>query len=122
MIFLLLGSFLAAEEQHTIEVYGKKIPLLFDSKRDVMIIKGEYLKQFPSLTIAELLSFTANMNFVSRGYFQADPQAMGFNQEQVLVMINGIHHLRTQDFKTLSILHSHLYSNVNQPCHWPADR
>jgi len=90
VILLLLSSFLNAEEQHTIEVFGKKIPLLFDSKRDVMIIKGEYLRQFPSLTIAELLSFTANMNFVSRGYFQTDPQAMGFNQEQVLVMINGV--------------------------------
>jgi iron complex outermembrane receptor protein len=55
-----------------------------------MIIKGEFLKQFPSLTLAELLSFAANMNFVSRGYFQADPQATGFNQEQVLVMVNGV--------------------------------
>jgi iron complex outermembrane receptor protein len=55
-----------------------------------MIIKGEFLKQFPSITLAELLSFAANMNFVSRGYFQADPQTMGFNQEQVLVMVNGV--------------------------------
>ncbi len=90
VVLVLLCSFLYAEEQHTIEVYGKKIPLLFDSKRDVLIIKGEYLKQFPSLTLAELLSFAANMNFVSRGYFQADPQTRGFSQEQVLVMVNGI--------------------------------
>jgi iron complex outermembrane receptor protein len=90
LLLLLLCSFLCADEQHTIEVYGKKIPFLYDSQRDVMIIKGEFLEQFPSITLAELLSFAANMNFVSRGYFQADPQAVGFNQEQVLVMVNGV--------------------------------
>ena len=45
LVLLFLSSFLWPEEQHTVEVYGKKIPFLFDSKRDVLIIKGELLKQ-----------------------------------------------------------------------------
>ena len=90
IFFLILSNFLFSQDQHEIEVQGKKIPFSFDIKRDVLIIEGEFLRQFPSLNLPQLLSFVANMNFVSRGLFQADPQIMGFNQEQVVVMVNGI--------------------------------
>lgn len=70
---LLQGTFLATEEQHTIEVYSTKIPFLFDSKKAELIIKLGFLRQLPSLTLAQLLSFAAKMNFVSRGYLQASP-------------------------------------------------
>ena len=88
-IFMVSAGVLFCQEKHEIEVLGKKIPLAFDIKRGVLIIEGRYLQDFPAANLSQLLSYAANMNFFSRGYFQADPQIMGFNQEQIVVMING---------------------------------
>ena len=88
--FIILSSLLFSQEKYEIEVHGEKIPFSFDIKRDVLIIEKDFLRQFPALNLAQLISFVANMNFVCRGIFQADPQIMGFNQEQVVVMVNGI--------------------------------
>lgn len=90
IFFFILSSYLFPQERHEIEVQGEKIPFSFDTKREVLIIEKDFLKQFPSLNLPQLISFIANMNFVCRGIFQADPQIMGFNQEQVVVMVNGI--------------------------------
>ncbi|MFQ5721381.1 MAG: TonB-dependent receptor plug domain-containing protein [Candidatus Aminicenantales bacterium] len=90
IFFLILSPLLFSQEKYEIEVQGKKVPFSFDLKRDVLIIEKDFLKQFPSLNLAQLISFVANMNFICRGIFQADPQIMGFNQEQVVVMVNGI--------------------------------
>lgn len=87
---LISTTFLFCQEEYEIEVLGKRIPFTYDTKRNVLIVKGEFLKNLPCLNLPQLLSFIANMNFVMRGNFQADPQMMGFNQEQVLVMVNGI--------------------------------
>jgi iron complex outermembrane receptor protein len=91
--FFSLSSFVSPypnQESYEIEVLGKKIPLNFDTKRGVLVIEGETLREFPAANLAQVLSFAANMNVVSRGNFQADPQIMGFNQEQIVVMINGM--------------------------------
>ena len=90
LFFIILSSFIYPQERHEIEVQGEKVPFSFDTKREVLIIGKDFLKQFPSLNLPQLISFIANMNFVCRGIFQADPQIMGFNQEQVVIMINGI--------------------------------
>jgi len=89
LIFLLCASNLFSQERYEIEVLGEKIPFRFDSKRDVLVIEGKLLKQIPALNLPQLISLVANMNFVSRGLFQADPQMLGFNQEQIVVMVNG---------------------------------
>lgn len=89
---ILFSSFLkglCSQEAHVIEVEGKKIPFRFDPKRDVLVVEGEFLKQIPSLNVPQLLSLVANMNFVARGMFQADPEMTGFSQEQIVVMVNG---------------------------------
>jgi|GEM_PF-1976245 len=88
--FIILSSLLFSQEKYEIEVHGEKIPFSFDTKRDVLIIERDFLRQFPALNLPQLISFVANINFVCRGIFQADPQIMGFNQEQVVVMVNGI--------------------------------
>ncbi len=80
---------LISQEAHVIEVEGRKIPFRFDPKRDVLVIEGEFLKRIPALNVPQLLSLVANMNFISRGLFQADPEMTGFNQEQITVMVNG---------------------------------
>ena len=91
MIFLLLiCSALHSQEEHELEVLGEKFPMSFDIKRGVVVIEGEILQKLPAYNLPQLLGLIANMNFVSRGLFQADPQIMGFNQEQIVVMINGI--------------------------------
>jgi len=87
---LISTTFLFCQEEYEIEVLGKRIPFTYNTKRNVLIVKGEFLKNLPCLNLPQLLSFVANMNFVMRGNFQADPQMMGFNQEQVLVMVNDI--------------------------------
>ena len=73
-----------------IEVEGKKIPFRFDPMRDVFVIEGEFLEQIPALNVPQLLSLVANMNFVARGMFQADSEMAGFNQEQTVIMVNGL--------------------------------
>ena len=90
ILLLLLPVVLFGDQKHEIEVLASKVPFDFDTRRQVIVIQGELLRQFPSLSVAELISFIANMNFVTRGLFQADPQAAGFNQEQYVVMVNGI--------------------------------
>ena len=92
LIFLIDESY--AQEEHVIEVLGKKIPLSFDTKRGVLVIEGDTLRQLPAGSLSELLRFVANMNFISRSDFQSDPQIMGFNQEQIVVMVNRIEILR----------------------------
>lgn len=71
--FFILSSFFFPQERHEIEVQGEKIPFSFDIKRDVLVIEKDQIKQFPSLNLAQIISFIANMNFVCRGIFQADP-------------------------------------------------
>lgn len=88
-LLVLASGTLFCQEEHEIEVLGKKIPLTFDIKRGVLIIEGKNLQEFPARSLSQILSCAANMNFINRGQFQADPQIMGFNQEQILVMING---------------------------------
>lgn len=63
----------------------------FDSRKNVIVIEGEALKQFPSLNLSQLIGFISNMNFINRGLFQADPQVQGFNQEQFALMVNGMY-------------------------------
>lgn len=89
LVCLFFAPVLFSQEAYVIEVEGKKIPFRFDPKRDVLVIEGEFLKQIPFLNLPQLLSIVANMNFVARGIFQADPQMMGFNQEQIVIMVNG---------------------------------
>ena len=72
-----------------VEVEGQMIPFRFDPKRDVVVIEGEVLRRLPALNLPQLLSLVANLNFVTRGLFQADPEMTGFNQEQVAVLVNG---------------------------------
>ena len=90
ILFLVFSSFLFSEEKHEIEVLAEKIPFSFDLKRGILVVEKEFLKLFPALNLPQLISYVANMNFVCRGIFQADPQIMSFNQEQVVVMVNGI--------------------------------
>ncbi|MGB8952267.1 MAG: TonB-dependent receptor [Candidatus Aminicenantales bacterium] len=85
----LCTCFAFPQDTHEIVVLGKKIPFRFDPKRDVLVVEGEFLRQIPSFNLAQLISLVANMHFVSRGNFQADPQMSGFNQEQIVVMVNG---------------------------------
>lgn len=90
ILFLVFSSFLFSEEKHEIEVLAEKIPFSFDLKKGILVVEKEFLKLFPALNLPQLISYVANMNFVCRGIFQADPQIMSFNQEQVVVMVNGI--------------------------------
>jgi len=92
-ILLFFSAFVAAgfgQIRHEVEVQGKKIPFQEDPRRDVLVIEGEALRRLPSLQTAELVALVANMNFTVRGLFQADPQMMGFNQEQIAILIDGI--------------------------------
>ncbi|MBN1271407.1 MAG: TonB-dependent receptor [Candidatus Aminicenantes bacterium] len=116
-IVLLIPFLLYAQEQVEIEVQGKKVPLNFDSKKDVWIIEGKTLTELPSLNLADLLRFAANLSFVCRGFFQSDTQGLGFNQEQFTVLVDGVpvnnsqtgHHnlilpLHTENIKRIEIL------------------
>jgi len=116
-ILFLFPLLLYAQEHHEIEVKGEKIPLDFDSKKDVWIIEGKALTNLPSLNLADLLRFATNLNFINRSLFQSDTQGLGFNQEQFTVMVDGFpinnsqtgHHnlnlpLHTENIERIEIL------------------
>lgn len=90
LLVLCLPLLFYAQEHHEIEVKGEKIPLNFDSKKEIWVIEGEALSHLPSMNLADLLRIAANLSFVQRGLFQSDAQGLGFNQEQFTILVDGI--------------------------------
>jgi iron complex outermembrane receptor protein len=90
VILFFYGLSLFSEEKYEIVVLGTRIPFKFDTKRQVLIIEKEALRNIPANNLVQLIALCSNINFLNRGQFQADANFSGFNQEQVLVMVDGI--------------------------------
>lgn len=90
LLLWLLAALLWAEEQHVVTVYGQRVPFLYDSHRQVIVLEKAVLQRLPGLTLPALIGMAANIPIIERGLFQADSQLAGFNQEQLLVMVNGV--------------------------------
>ena len=77
----------------TIEVVSYKIPMkLYETGRDIQVIKGEDLKNLPAKSLDEMLRFIPGIEVQSRGPsgVQADFSIRGSTFSQVLVLIDGV--------------------------------